>query len=327
MNPPLPHVQDIALGELTSCLQWLLGKMRVERAQWVVAQLTDRVERQRMADIFAVESRRDGQIVAAALALAQPPGAATLLAIGDSEADGEGDWAGDRAAPLPAVLARLRSRLHTAGTHFLQAAAESEEHGHRLHRLGFVHLADLAFMVLDADRFVDRQEPAPADCRLERVGSQPARVAHACELAAGTFAGTQDCPRLNDFRSAAEIIAGYRLSASFDPTLWYLAITGSEPVGCLFLTRHRGVDTSLQGGCVAAAGAIEISYMGLLSKHRGRGLGKVILNEAVRLADQWQAPRMVLAVDRENSPAIALYQRSGWLEAAQESVWGSKVLP
>jgi len=34
---------------------------------------------------------------------------------------------------------------------------------------------------------------------------------------------------------------------------------------------------------------------------------------------------MILAVDRENSPAIGLYQRQGWIEAAGETVWGLKI--
>lgn len=272
-----------------------------------------------MVDVVAVESRQDGQVVAAALAIAQPASAATLLACGDAD--------GQPPSALDAVLAHLRARLYAAGAHFLQAAAECEQHATRLSRLGFVHLADLAFLVLEAERFPDRTLMPEGNCRFETVGPLPSRIAFASAVAANTFAGSRDCPRLNDFRSAAEIVESYRLAPSFDPQLWRLVVLGNEPVGCLFLTQHHGIAPAPQGGGGEVSGAIEISYMGLLQEHRGRGLGELILAEAIRLADHCQAPRMVLAVDRANLPAISLYHRCGWIEAAQESVWGSEILP
>ncbi|MGV3485655.1 MAG: GNAT family N-acetyltransferase [Planctomycetaceae bacterium] len=323
MNRSGLDVQDVPLSELTDCLQWLLGKLRVERAQWLVAQLSDRVARQRLRDIFAVALRQDGQLAAMALAISQPRGAATLLALEDT-----GDEAsGGSLARLDAVLTPLRSRLHAAGTRFLQAAAESPSHGHRLGHLGFTHLADLAFLVLETEHFALAQTSVAAGSRFQTVGADPAQIAAACELAAETFVGTQDCPRLSDFRSTADIVESYRLSALFDPQLWRVLLCDDEPIGCLFLTQHRAANGASQEGVLGAAGAVEISYMGLLPQSRGRGFGQQILDEAARIAASLQAPRMVLAVDRQNSPAIALYRRRGWVEAAQESVWGIHVLP
>ena len=121
MNRSDLEVKDVPLDELTDCLQWLLGKIRLERAQWVVAQLSDRVARQRSRDIFAAASRQDGQLVAVALAILQPCGAATLLALEDT-AD---ETSRGSLARLHAVLSPLQTRLQAAGTHFLQTAADS----------------------------------------------------------------------------------------------------------------------------------------------------------------------------------------------------------
>jgi ribosomal protein S18 acetylase RimI-like enzyme len=325
MPPSKDSVRDVSANELTGCLTWLLGKMRVERAQWVVALLTDRVERKRVSDIFAVESRQDGRIAAAAIAIAQPPHAANLVAIGDL-----GGWTSETAAEDTLefqVFARLRERLNGSGVKFLQAATESTSQGKPLERLGFVHLADLAFLVLESEHFLPSIRDNDRALKFHVVGQNEGRLAMACEIAALTFTGTLDCPRLSHFRSAEEIVAGYRSATSFDPELWHLVMRDDEVAGCLFLTQHRGSNGTPAEAATHQAGAMEISYMGIVPKHRGVGLGERILVEASRIASQRQAHRMVLAVDRENSPAMALYQRRGWVEAACESVWGCRILP
>jgi ribosomal protein S18 acetylase RimI-like enzyme len=329
MNRVDLQVQNVSANELTACLSWLLGKLRVERAQWVVAQLTARVERKRISDIFAVQSQQAGQINAAAIAIIQHPGAATLLAIGDTTDDdlSAGTLSLHSTLPIDAVFNQLAARLAAGGVQFIQAASESFEQAKQLQRLGFSHLADLRFFVLETDLSQVADLPGDRDCQFEQVGEQESRLTLACELAATTFSGTLDCPRLSDFRSAAEIVEGYRLTNGFDPRLWQILLVDRQPAGCLFLTQHRGTETASQGATSNPGPVIEISYMGLVPRQRGRGLGTLILTEAVRVARQHQAPRMVLAVDRENSPAIALYRRHGWTDAGQETAWGIKIKP
>jgi len=354
------RVRDVPLSELGSCLQFLIAGLNVPRAQWVVAQLTDRVERKRMQEIFAVEAVEGNRISGAAIAVQQPSGAASLLAIGPAdgrepalnerrskgcrsdhpmEETGQRDVPGFANDATTAVMSRLRCRLAELGTRFLQASSDSDDDVQRLQRLGFDHLAQLAFLVLEKEGFRGVQGAnSRSDVQFVVVGDNAWLLEQVCSIAERTFAGTCDCPRLNQFRSSSEIVDGYRLAPTFDPTLWRLVVVDGQPAGCLLLTAHRATEASATESNAEEAkdsladgaggndfGAIEISYMGLVPEVRGRGLGRLVLDEAVRISAQRRAPRMVLAVDRENSPAISLYQRHGWVEAAQESVWGLQI--
>jgi ribosomal protein S18 acetylase RimI-like enzyme len=364
------RIRDVPLTEMGHCLQFLIADLSVPRAQWVVAQLTDRVERKRMQEIFAVEAVEGSRVCGAAIAVQQPSGAASLLAVramsntadllataanenhpvgptttSPTEAVAIRDLEGFANEVAVAVMSRLRCRLAAVGTRFLQASSDCEDDVQRLRRLGFDHLAQLAFLVLEADGFeAVHESSAHPDVQFVVVGDDATRLQDVCSIAERTFTGTLDCPRLNQFRSSSEIVDGYRLASTFDPALWRMVTVNGQPAGCLLLTAHRATlagdiepdaarakDTAVPEDATANStggndfGAMEISYMGLVPEVRGQGLGRLVLDEAVRISAQRRAPRMVLAVDRENSPAITLYQRHGWVEAAQESVWGLQI--
>jgi ribosomal protein S18 acetylase RimI-like enzyme len=60
------------------------------------------------------------------------------------------------------------------------------------------------------------------------------------------------------------------------------------------------------------SGAIELTYIGVASNQRNKGLGRELLNafiEASRLAGYHS---VVLSVEMENVPAIALYEKAGF---------------
>ncbi len=331
-NSP-PPTRDIPAGQLTECLLWLLATVPVSRAQWIVAQLTERVERKRLRDIFAVQTMSENEVLAtvggnnfgaAALAVLSPAGAATLLAI--SARDGTNPSPTEvEAQAIRAVWDRLQAQLAAENVRFVQASSDSSDDEARLAQLGFQRLADLALMILEPAQWpklpagsLTRSTTENLDWQV--VGDDSGRLVAVCQVAEQSFAQTKDCPRLGEFRSAAEIVAGYRESAQFDPSLWHLLSVDGEPVGCLFLTAHPVGDNG-------ANAAIEIAYMGLLPAYRQRGLGRVLLDRAIDTARQRQASRMVLAVDRENCSALDLYRRGGWTEAAAETVWGFQISP
>lgn len=317
-------VRDVPPAELTACLQSLLPHVAPPRAHWIVAQLADRVGQKRLSDIVAVESRFDGQITGAAITLLNPSAAATLLAIHDAERLPEGGIV-QNPRDESAVFNRLRDRLRSTGVRFLQASADSQEDAIVLQNLGFQRIAELVFLILEAESMTPAPPPAVETAiQFEVVGQDERLLAIACDVAARSFLGTQDCPRLSEFRSASEIVNGYKNAAAFDPTIWRVLMVAGEPAGCLFLTAHRVGLESVEGEN-APSGAIEVSYMGLVPEFRGAGLGKRILAEAYRIARGRNAARMVLAVDCENSPALALYHRQGWTEASGESVWGMRI--
>jgi ribosomal protein S18 acetylase RimI-like enzyme len=318
MNPATISVNEVSPIDFGNTLQWLFPHIAVDRAQWILEQLTERVQNKRMSEIIAIEAKNSEGTLCAAVTVLQPARAASLLAIhslGRSEAAEQ------------AVFSHLRTILSDRGTQFLQAPSDTEQNGLRLTRLGFKHLAKLAVLVLESETM------ARINCDIEsRLQFLPtlndaSMIDRIGKVAEASFSESDDCPALSEFRTPTEIIDGFRKSSQFDPLLWRLATLGGTPVGCLLLTPHGEVDSSREGGPATAFGAVEISYMGLVPAYRKRGLGTELLVESIRIAKQNQASRMVLAVDRENSPAIALYQRQGWIEAAEESVWGMHISP
>ena len=318
MSKPVNDIRDVSPAELGNSLQRLFPLLTVERAQWVLGQLTERVECKRIAEIIGVEATHSDAPACTAIAVVQPANAASLLAIGSH--------AGARHAEYE-VMGRLLERLQNLGIRFLQATTDTEQDEQRLRRLGFEHLAKLAVMVLDAENFSLAEGKSRSTLLFQPVDGDPEMVARVCHTAELSFVETSDCPRLSRFRTPTEIVDGYRKTPTFDPGLWRLATIDGNPAGCLILTPHRVNSTFAEGRESSVIEAIEISYMGLVPKYRKRGLGHVLLNEAVAIARHQNASRMVLAVDRENSRAISLYRRNGWIEVTQESVWGMKIDP
>ena len=71
------------------------------------------------------------------------------------------------------------------------------------------------------------------------------------------------------------------------------------PAGVLLLNRSTRTD------------ALELVYLGLAPGYRGRDLGDLMMRRALATASCVGARRLSLAVDRENLPALRLYQRHG----------------
>jgi ribosomal protein S18 acetylase RimI-like enzyme len=60
------------------------------------------------------------------------------------------------------------------------------------------------------------------------------------------------------------------------------------------------------------SGAIELTYIGVASDQRRRGLGKKLLNGFVEASRSNGYRSVVLSVEKENSSAIALYEKAGF---------------
>jgi len=58
--------------------------------------------------------------------------------------------------------------------------------------------------------------------------------------------------------------------------------------------------------------ACELVYLGLSPAERGRGLGARLVRLAQAAAAARGARRLLLAVDRDNAPAVRLYERTGF---------------
>ena len=80
---------------------------------------------------------------------------------------------------------------------------------------------------------------------------------------------------------------------------------GIEPVGCLLLA-----DIPLRR-------ALEVAYLGLTPRGRGRGIGRALMQRTLAIGSRRAFDVMSLAVDGENVPAVKLYKRFGYSQVAQ----------
>jgi mycothiol synthase len=169
----------------------------------------------------------------------------------------------------------------------------------------FEHVADLLYLVSPASAF---PSTAPAD----DVEYEPYSAAAGGRLEAiveRTYLNTRDCPRLNNVRPAADVLAGYRAVGNFQPANWLIARRDGAYVGCLLLADHP--DQRIW----------ELVYMGIVPEARGRGLGLALARKAQWMARQAGAERLVLAVDAANEPALRGYAAAGFITWDRRSVF------
>jgi ribosomal protein S18 acetylase RimI-like enzyme len=145
-----------------------------------------------------------------------------------------------------------------------------------------------------------RKAPAPAlPPGLRWVGYSADTHALFGRAILGTYERSLDCPGLNGLRDIEDVLAGHKASGEFDPRLWGALCEGDRPLGVLLLARAAPGET------------MELVYLGLSPAARGRGLGDVMMRQALAATAADGAARLSLAVDSENAPALKLYYRHG----------------
>lgn len=115
-----------------------------------------------------------------------------------------------------------------------------------------------------------------------------------------TYQGSLDCPGLEGFRDLDDVITSYRATGSYDPKYWYFAQHADQDVGVVLLAEHPGADQA------------ELIYMGLAPDVRGRGYGRLLIEQAIATAEQMGVDQLMVAVDRQNEPARKAYATSGF---------------
>lgn len=145
-----------------------------------------------------------------------------------------------------------------------------------------------------------------------------------------SYIDTLDCPELCGLRTSRDVLESHRAVGQQDDRLWWLVFEGEvggnlagQPArGCVLLNATRESD------------AVELVYLGLGPRLRGRGLSRTLMELALRTV--WEhrrtlglAPELVdsgshrspmnltggvtCAVDTRNTPALALYERLGFV--------------
>ncbi|EMI54351.1 GNAT family N-acetyltransferase [Rhodopirellula sallentina] len=248
-------------------------------------------------------------------------------------------WATDPVAPAPEDAAK---------THPVPANRWPET-------FQFSQIGTLEYLALDCDdngqwnttADTDKENTSAAPLTLESLDHDDAAQRDLFEkVVAQTYVDSLDCPPLENFRTVQEIIAGYRNAAAFAPDLWFIArestettnnpstnnastsdaSTDQEPanVGCLILARHANSHHESDEESNPSA-VIELVYMGIAPEHRGRGYGEALMRKLIDICQHHSAERLILAVDRDNHPALAAYNSIGMQPLFRETVWGHKV--
>lgn len=120
-----------------------------------------------------------------------------------------------------------------------------------------------------------------------------------------SYVDTLDCPELCGVRETADILASHRSTGVFCPDLWWVVFEGEEPEGCMLLSPSP------------EQRSVELVYLGLSPRLRGRGLGATLLGmglsaAAERAAGFGRIDDVTCAVDQRNAPAIRTYDRAGF---------------
>jgi ribosomal protein S18 acetylase RimI-like enzyme len=175
----------------------------------------------------------------------------------------------------------------------------------RLKAVGFKHLAKLFYLAATQTNF-------PSAAPNLKLTFEPYREENHVRLASAvvkTYEATRDCPALDGQRRIDDVLAGYRATGIFNPDCWLLVRYRDEDIGCLLLADHPGADQ------------YELVYMGLIPAARGRCFGREVVKQAQWLTELAGRPRLVLAVDANNRPALEMYRSCGFVMWNERTVY------
>jgi len=242
-----------------------------------------------------------GRLVSAAVG-AESPGA-TALVFFPTQASGDAESLAAQAA-----LRAVREAAWDRSIRLLEALVPpgAAQAGHILQSAGFCYLTQLLYLI--------RRDPGGgASGRAARglswVTYAPGVADLFCQTLELSYAESLDCPELTGLRPTAEVLRGHQATGVFDPSLWWVARRGREPVGILLLSR------------VAAQPALEIVYLGVAPPARGTGVGDALLERAQAATGRVSARSLTLAVDHRNTPALRVYRRWGFARKAARAAW------
>ncbi|PHQ32787.1 GNAT family N-acetyltransferase [Rhodopirellula bahusiensis] len=339
-----PLFRPFSLVELPALLPSALAQISPDRAVMVADQIRSAISRQVTDDLILLVSEASDAI---AIVLGTPDSdMATVLHAGPIALAGEQpDWSNERESrnsQLADGLGRTLGQIcRQRGIDFLQWAtswppehsesdpAASEDSSQEKtdsaksmnspsawpEWMGFSKVGDLEYLALDltdSNSFDSLDTPTKLHVHPVDVNDEE-QMRMIRGLVQRTYHGSMDCPNLEQFRTAAQIMDGYQVVPTYAPDLWFMLSErpGDEPIGCLLMARHGGDSASV----------LEVVYMGVVPDARGRGFSRDILSLALRCCRDESASRMILAVDRTNRPARDAYLRLPMQTVLRESVW------
>ena len=239
-------------------------------------------------------ARRSGRPVAATLLVLSPGRTAMLLPSPN--------------APVPALSAVLESAVQAAreaGSVLCQSLVDpwDESAINALTAARFSRLAELVYLERTCRGTSDeRGQPAPQGMRLLNYRED---LRHRfSQTIVASYVESLDCPGLGVGLDPQDILADHQATGEFRADLWYLVQLDGRDVAVLLLAP------------IPSADAMELVYLGLVPEARGRGIGDALLRLAIRRTAESGRPRLTLAVDSANDPALRLYFRHGLRRSA-----------
>ena len=212
----------------------------------------------------------------------------------------------DRAADV-----RLAQTLLNPGE---RAAARSFAHG------GFHELARLAYMGRpvptpgEFDGFQAWELPSDVTARsISSLGGEgPETNQQLLTALARSYEDTLDCPELCTLRAPEDVLESHKSVRQFDPRWWWLIELNGEPEGAMLFT------------ACPESGGVELVYLGISPRLRGRGLGRTLMRSGMRelafglpRSRARERARLTCAVDLHNEPARRLYRGLGFQMTAE----------
>lgn len=173
--------------------------------------------------------------------------------------------------------------------------ADNQASAEAFRAAAFFDLADLYYMERSAPFFVPRNE-APAGVSLWPYRPELDHVFAA--TIHETYRDTLDCPRMAGLRSMTDVMAGHKAVGVFEPSLWSLVRRGEDWIGALLLSQHSD------------PASLELVYLGLVPAARGMGIGGFLMRHVLRVLSERHIGQSILAVDKANAPAVALYKKA-----------------
>ncbi len=263
-----------------------------------VEAFTSFAESQKLSLEFQWVIERNGRARAACMLICSPGRCGTVLLSDAIEA-------ADRAAAAGA-LAELVSTARQQRLRLAQALLEMDFVGTELLAgAGFARVGELQYM----ERSIGGVARHRREAGLEWVTYGPRVHATFAEVIEASYEGSLDCPALTGVRQIEEVIEAHKAAGVFEPNGWLLLMCDGQPVGVLLLSR------------VLYRPAMEIVYMGLIRRARGRGLGHVLVQRAIAEAQQRGVGALMLAVDAGNAPARRIYTANGFGTTTARQVW------
>lgn len=216
-----------------------------------------------------------------------------------------------RAQCIDAVCAQLRTLRTPSGPEVCIAQTLLEPSDLSTRRVfeaaGFECVGRLRYL----HQPITRAGPAPTSwpdgIRLVRVADagEPSRwqpdLLRAMER---SYEQTLDCPRMCGMRATQDVLDSHLATGQWDAALWWIVYAAHEPHGCMLLSRCPEQDT------------VELVYLGISPQIRGQGIATRLLRLARASLHASDGATWSCAVDEANAPALALYERIGFVPYA-----------